>query len=141
MYGQIAKAAAPYVADIAANAIGNMFTAGTGIPSYGTQQADDAMRSNTDYTRGKSRDQLEYEETLRRQRAGFDQGQIQAQQAYTANMANAAANANTARNMAAQAQMALNNVYQMAGDRLNTAAANTMGAINSAGSIAAGMFR
>ena len=147
MVGQIARAAAPYLTDAAVSAVGNMFTqapgggASVGGGFYGTNQADTSMQSNVGFTQGKTRDQLEYEENLRRQRAGFDQGQLQQQQAYTANMANAASNANTARGMAAAAQAALNNVYANAGDRLNNAAANTMAAINNAGGIAAGMFR
>lgn len=139
-YGQVAQAILPYAIDAIAPHVVNAVSGAT-APTYGTGQVNNALVSNTNYTQGKTRQQLQYEENLRQQRAGFDQGQTQAQQAYTANMANAAANANNARQMAGNAQMTLNNVYQQAGDRLNTAAANTMTAINNAGNIAAGMFR
>lgn len=113
-----------------------------GLPMfYDTTQANEQAVTQTGNVGGKTREQLQYEEAMRQQRMASDIASQQGNAMFTANMGNAAANANTARGMAVNAQQALNNVYQMAGDRLNTAAANTMGAINNAGQIAAGMFR
>ena len=131
--GQVASAAVPYVAQ----AVGGMFN----NPYYGTSQAGQAMRSDTGYTGSKTREQLEYEEQMRQQRAGFDRTGFRSDARFMGDMSNAAANANTARGMASAAQGALNDVYARAGDRLNMAQQNTMQAMNNAAQIAAGMFR
>lgn len=135
--GSLASAAAPYLVD----QVAGMFTAGGQVPTYGTAQADAAMRSNTGYTGGKTREQLEYEERLRRDGVLYDQGLAQQNVDFLAGRTNAASNANTARNMAYEAQRALNDVYMNAGNRLNTARNNTMSAINDAGRTAVSMFR
>lgn len=116
-------------------------TGGLFPPYYTTGQADQAAAANIASVQGKTLDQTQYEtaEGLNRARAAQNLGQQQMQ--YVGNMGNAAANANTSRGMATNAQQALNNIYQQAGDRLNSAAANTMASINNAGQIAAGMFR
>lgn len=110
-------------------------------PYYDTTQVNDQNNRQVANVGGKTSDQLRYEEAMRQGRAGVDQKLAQDQMNFTAGLGNAAANANTSRGMAVNAQQALNNVYQQAGDRLNTSAANTMSAINNAGQIAAGMFR
>lgn len=132
----LAQQAAPY----AVSAMGNMFTAG-GAPNYGTGQADMAMINNTNFAQNKTREQLAYENEMLRERERAAAGLRRENMLGDGLQFNAAANANTARNMAANAQTALNNVYQNAGDRLNTAAQNTANAINNAGNTVAGMFR
>lgn len=114
---------------------------GGGQPTYNTDQANTALRRNVDYTGGKTRDQIEYEEMMRRGNVGQMLDVARDQQRFVADMGNAAANANVARQMASNNQNTLNQVYAAAGDRLNNAANNTMAAINNASQIAAGMFR
>lgn len=141
------NAVAPALANAGINAIGSMFAGGGGNSAnvgggyYNTNQVDNALQSNAAYTGTKTRDQLEYEERARQNRAGYDLGQMQAQQAYLANMGNAAANANNARGIASNAYNALSNLYVDAGNRSQTAAANTMNAINNAGAQITGLFR
>lgn len=110
-------------------------------PYYDNTQVNDQLNRQVGNVGGKTRDQLAYDETLRQQRLASDIASQQANQQFVAGLGNAAANANTSRGMAVNAQQALNNVYQNAGDRLNNAAASTMSAINNAGAVAAGMFR
>lgn len=141
---QVAQTVAPLAVDAATQAVMGMFTAGGGgygNPSYSTQQADDAMRNNTQYTQGMTNEQLRRDFELERQKAAYANQMAQNNLLFTGNVANAASNANTARNMAANAQAALNSVYMNAGDRVNRAAADTMNAITAAGQTAAGMFR
>lgn len=156
---QIAQAAAPYaiqalpyVANYAIDALQDYLEEGDDMynpalqaaglpPVYNTNQADEALRGNNTLVAQGTAQQLSLEEQMRQQRAAND---LQRQIGYenvTADRANAAVNANTARNMAVAAQQALNNQYIAAGNRLNQAAQATQGALNTAAANVGGMFR
>lgn len=138
--GQIAQAAIP----MATSAIGNMFagnSGGSASANYSTNQADQALRNNANLTNATSRQIAEQANADYNQRAGSDLARQIGYQQTIADMGNAAANANTARNMALNNQNALNQQYVAAGDRLNQAAGMTQNALNNAANTVAGMFR
>ena len=140
MAGQVAQAAIP----MAVNAIGNMFGQGSGSrasANYTTNQADESLRSNANLANTANRQIMEQANTDYNQRAGDDLTRQIGYQQNVADMANAAANANTARNMALNNQSTINQQYALAGDRLNQAAMGTQNALNQAANTVAGMFR
>lgn len=110
-------------------------------PDYNTNQADMALRSNANMMNAGIRQIMEQGNADYNQRAGADLARQIGYQQTIADMGNAAANANLARNMALNNQTTLNQQYAAAGDRLNNAAMNTQNALNNAASTVAGMFR
>lgn len=159
LIGQAAATATPMVIDSATNYIlgdkgsnQNMpqqlipsanqarFMAGA-APEYNTNQADLALRNNANLVNAGSRQIAEQANADYNQRAGSDLARQIGYQQTVADMGNAAANANLARNMALNNQTTLNQQYAQAGDRLNQAAATTQNALNNAASTVAGLFR
>lgn len=137
-YAQSAAAsvATPAV-DAMTQGVANMFNGGS---VYNTTQSDNALGRNVEYARDKTKEQLALElENLKKQLA-YQQQIQQGNAIFMGNVGNASANARSARQMAENAQIALNNVYQNSGDRVNRAAADIMHAVNSAGNAILGMF-
>lgn len=110
-------------------------------PDYNTNQADMALRSNANMMNAGTRQIMEQGNADYNQRAGADLARQVGYQQTIADMGNAAANANLARNMALNNQTTLNQQYASAGDRLNQAAMGTQNALNQAANTVAGMFR
>lgn len=130
------KQLAPYAINYAVGAAREYLN----TPNYSAGQTDQVFNTTTNQVYNAANDQYANEEALRQQRVASDTQQAQQQMQFTANMGNAANNANVARDMAAGAANTMNTIYQNAGDRVNTAANNTMSAINNAGAVAAGFF-
>lgn len=122
-----------------------LFNGGGVLPNNGqdfsAQQAVDARNENQGFGEGKSRDQAEYEQRMRRDDDLFKQQLNNSTYNFTADLGNRAANANTARSMALDTTQNLNRMYATAGDRLGQSAANTQNALNQAAAVIAGMFR
>lgn len=129
---QLAPYAVSYVVDTAKDYLNT--------PHYATGQTDQVFNTSTNQVYNTANDQYANEELERQQRVAYDMQQAQNQQVFTANMGNAASNANVSRDIAVNAANTMNNIYQNAGNRLNTAVDNTMTAINNAGAVAAGFF-
>lgn len=134
--GSAAAAATPLIAD----RVSSLFASGN-APTYNTNQVDEAARGNINSASNLSAQQREMEAAEYNQRAGNDLARQIGYDTVTAQRANAAANANTARNMAAALQGTLNQQYVDAGARVNQAAANTQQALNNSAQIVASMFR
>lgn len=144
MAGRLAGQAAQAAIPLAVNAIGNMFGQGSGggaSANYTTNQADEALRSNANLANTINRQITEQANADYNRRAGDDLARQIGYQQNVADMANAAANANVARNMALNNQNTINQQYALAGDRLNQAAMGTQNALNQAAQTVAGMFR
>jgi hypothetical protein len=137
--GRAVQAAAPYILDQFGNMIAN--PANQSPPSLGTQQTDEALRSNDNWTAGRTRDQLAVENQAFKNRADDQMRRDFMIGDRTALSGNNIANAGSARVMAANAQNALNQQYMTAGDRLNNAARDSAAASNAAMSTIASLFR
>jgi membrane-anchored protein YejM (alkaline phosphatase superfamily) len=146
---RVAQAVAPYAVDAAANFLGGAFGASGGgglqgqnntIPNYTTAQADQALRDNSGFVNQQANQQAALDEQRRRQQVAYNSGLNQNNALFEGQVLNSAANAGTARNMAANAQSTLNNVYQNAAQNVNSAANNTMNALNESARFLSGAF-
>lgn len=108
---------------------------------FSTSQTDAALGRNNRFTNDQTRDFLAFEEQQRRDRANDNLARQISFENLTADRSNAIANANVGRNMALNSQNTLNNVYQLAGQRLNDSARDTQSALNNAAATVASLFR
>jgi hypothetical protein len=111
-------------------------------PVLSTQQVDNAADRSMQTGQARGRDEALFQNQMRRENMEQD-GAFQLQQGrdFSAQIANPAANANTARNIALNTANTLNNMYAQSSRNLLDSANNTQNALNNAASTVAGLFR
>lgn len=124
------------------NMFGNIFGSNQqDDPIYKTDQVNQQAAQNQANVRNASNAAVQQGMKDLAQRGMLDLALLQRGLDLQGSRQNAAANSSTARRIAEQAQNQLNMMYADAGNRLNTAAANTQSAIANAGSTLASLFR
>lgn len=113
-----------------------------GNPVLSTQQVDRSADRSINASKIGGRDEALFQNQMRRENMEQD-GAFQLQQGrnFSSQIANPAANANTARTIAMNTANTLNNMYANSAGQLMNSANNTQNALNNAASTVAGLFR